>query len=135
MLESMSLLILWQASNFREVAFHDVRGRGAYQVLKLAEEYREPAEGGTRAHPRRRVNPSLQQAASGWSLRCQANQSSAAPRFLRPRHQLTDSLRHAAGDLPTEDEPPDRSHRALDRGSEGDSTSSSVRCIDPVLKA
>jgi CRP/FNR family transcriptional regulator, cyclic AMP receptor protein len=43
----MSLLILSQASNFHEVAFHDVRGRVAYQVLKL-EEYGEPAEGGTR---------------------------------------------------------------------------------------
>jgi hypothetical protein len=31
----MSMLILSQASNFREVAFHDVRGRVAYQVLKL----------------------------------------------------------------------------------------------------
>jgi CRP/FNR family transcriptional regulator, cyclic AMP receptor protein len=38
MLESMSMLILSQASSFREVAFHDVRGRVAYQVLKLAEE-------------------------------------------------------------------------------------------------
>ena len=48
MLESMSLLILSQSRLFGQVAFHDVRGRVAYQLLKLADEYGQPVREGTR---------------------------------------------------------------------------------------
>lgn len=48
MLESMSLLILSQSDLYRGVAFHDVRGRVAYQLLKFADEYGEPVSGGIR---------------------------------------------------------------------------------------
>jgi len=48
MLESMSLLILSQSQLFSQVAFHGVRGRVAYQLLKLADEYGERVEDGVR---------------------------------------------------------------------------------------
>ena len=48
LLESMSLLVLSQSYLFSQVAFHDVRGRVAYQLLKFADEYGEPVGGGLR---------------------------------------------------------------------------------------
>lgn len=48
MLESMSLLVLAQNDLYRGVAFQDVRGRVAYQLLKFADEYGEPVAGGVR---------------------------------------------------------------------------------------
>jgi CRP/FNR family cyclic AMP-dependent transcriptional regulator len=48
MLESMGQLILMQSNLYRGVAFHDVRGRVAYQLLKLADEYGELVAAGTR---------------------------------------------------------------------------------------
>ena len=46
MLESMSLLLLTMSSQFSQVAFHDVRSRVALQLLKLADEYGQPVDGG-----------------------------------------------------------------------------------------
>ena len=48
MLESMSTLMLSLSSLFTQVAFHDVRGRIAFQLLKLADEYGQPVEDGLR---------------------------------------------------------------------------------------
>jgi len=48
MLESMSTVMLSLSSLFTQVAFHDVRGRIAFQLLKLADEYGQPVGGGLR---------------------------------------------------------------------------------------
>lgn len=48
LLESMSILVLSQSHLFSQVAFNDVRGRVAYQLLKLADEYGEPMADGWR---------------------------------------------------------------------------------------
>jgi CRP/FNR family cyclic AMP-dependent transcriptional regulator len=48
LLESMSVLVLSQSHLFSQVAFHDVRGRVAYQLLKLADEYGEAVDDGQR---------------------------------------------------------------------------------------
>ncbi len=48
MLESLSILVLSQSNLFGQVAFHDVRGRVAYQLLKLADEYGQPVADGVR---------------------------------------------------------------------------------------
>lgn len=48
LLESMSLLVLSQSNLFSQVAFHDVRGRVAYPLLKLVDEYGQPVEDGLR---------------------------------------------------------------------------------------
>lgn len=47
MLESMSRMILNQTYLYRQVAFHDMRGRVAYQLLKLGDEYGRPRDGRT----------------------------------------------------------------------------------------
>lgn len=39
MLEAMSLMIIQQANLYAQVAFNDMRGRVAYQILKLGDEY------------------------------------------------------------------------------------------------
>ena len=46
MLESMSLLMLTMSSQFSQVAFHDVRSRVALQLIKLADDYGQPVDGG-----------------------------------------------------------------------------------------
>lgn len=46
MLETMSILMLTMSSQFSQVAFHDVRSRVALQLIKLADEYGQPADGG-----------------------------------------------------------------------------------------
>jgi CRP/FNR family cyclic AMP-dependent transcriptional regulator len=48
MLESLSILVLSQSSLFGQVAFHEVRGRVASQLLRLADEYGQPVADGTR---------------------------------------------------------------------------------------
>lgn len=47
MLEGMSRMIVSQSYLYRQTAFHDIRGRVAYQILKLADEYGEPRDGET----------------------------------------------------------------------------------------
>lgn len=46
MSESMSILMLTMSSQFSQVAFYDVRGRVALQLLNLADEYGQPVGGG-----------------------------------------------------------------------------------------
>ncbi len=48
MLESMSMQVVAQAVQVTQVAFLDVRGRVAYQLLRLAREYGEPDPDGIR---------------------------------------------------------------------------------------
>lgn len=48
MLESLSRMVVAQSALFGQLAFHQVRGRVAYQLLKLSDEYGIPTTAGRR---------------------------------------------------------------------------------------